>query len=799
MQQQRRWSAMFLALALCLLLWPSGISGAQPGGAGDASVPGGETGAVPGGADEAHPGEAGGSETQTAGQGAQPPPPTFVQAMERPEFVYVIVDGESGFTPVTFRTRGGILVEEEGFDTFVVDMAYGYETAESSVEESAYERVSRNVTDSMNTIYPSARGWWVYRIAASPNMVPTVFSYHSYSHMALGGIQWTQVHSFTVITEPYWESPDTLDWTDNEEYDPRWEQFGLNGRQPLLTGWAHATFTRRQLAVAFMNHLTSPQNTLLNEQQRQTLRELLDWNAEAEPNRDFPLLRRGSVASLTSLTLSQIDWDLVPIPPVLRLLLSGGLASLNSCVTAIRAFLHDQGSSPKRRRSEEDCERLAEISKDKFSVNVAYIEKPVGRGFCKSYHCAERGAKLAQALQKKKFKVQMCENEDLKPACVDVEAPSGECESLSRGGDCNGGTFELDPQEKTASLGGSGPLFPFNKKISSLRCQEAAEATAKHTPDVWTWSGEAQKSVCSEFDKLDVFFSLSPEFQAGTTDKLHLGFSNAVNMHTIKDSPSAGFFDWQTIDLQHVFGAPTVKVSSIRTLQLAATASWLSGLMGADEWKLAGEFDIMVCFFHPHSKPSTPGIRLHGRCAGSGILVSNEKFASFSPPKPLFVGDVFRRVRARTKCVVWEEFINLDDWVASPPCSHFSHLSTTLEMADEEYAGTTNDLYAVVNETKFRIFSSPKEREVRTIPIDLEQAYGSKTVKVEDVNRIGIVPLHGHHNKCLPKSLTLRAICAGKNGKSLEIERDIGRWLADGDRWSLDVHPDMWGVIQARV
>ncbi|RDA84818.1 hypothetical protein CP532_3173 [Ophiocordyceps camponoti-leonardi (nom. inval.)] len=810
---QRRRSALFLALALSLLIWPSGIIGARPGeGIGDGSLPGGDDEAHPGSPDEAHPGtpdEAGTSGTQQA----QPQIPTFVQTMEPHEFVYVIVDGESDFTPLRCRSRGGLLVEEDGFDTFVVDMAYGYETAESSVEESAYERVSRDLIDSMNTIYSSPYGWWIYRIAASPNMVPTVLSYKSYSHMALGGIQWTQIHSWTIIQERFWGEPELLDWTLNGEYNSSWEAFGLNGRQPLLAGFRRPdiALSRRQLAVAFMNHLTSRNNTLLDEERRQTLRELLDWNAEAEPSRDFPLLRRPLAPDLTSSILSQIDWDNVPIPPLLRLLLSGGLASLRQCIRAMRAMRYGvdpgSGSGSMRRRSEENCDKLAEVSKDEFNIKgTDFSERPGTRSFCKSYHCIKRGAKLGKTVGKQKeeaskFTVKICEDENMKPNCVDVEAAPDECVvvpdnykgrvsslqlnsttaacSFFTNGDCSGGTFELDPSEPMASLDSGSPLLPFNDKITSLRCREAAQLlnSQQHPSEVWTWSPEAQKSHCAEFDQLKIFFSLSGEFQAGTTDKLHLGFSNGVNMHDIKNSPPAGFYDWQDVDLQHVFGAPKVKVSSIRTVQLAATASWLSGLMGADEWKL-------------------DGLRIHGRCAGSGIEVKNDKFIKFSPPKALFVGDVFRTVRAHTKSIVWEEFINLDDWTVSPPCSHFKQLSVTLEIADEEYAGTTNDLYVVVNEAKFLIMSSPAEREVRTIPIDLEKAYGSKMIKVGDVNRIGIIPLHGHHNQCLPKSLTLRAICAGKDGKSLEIERNIGKWLSDAQQWSLDVTPDMWQVIQ---
>ncbi|PFH62182.1 hypothetical protein XA68_14723 [Ophiocordyceps unilateralis] len=744
MAMSQLWSALVLAFTTSLLLWP-GSSDAQP-----------------------------------------PPPPRFRYSMETAEFVYILIPGVLDVTPAMFRHRGGIFMADDM--TFDHDEAYGYD---NMGDHYAYTPVSTSIDETISGLYMSRRGWWLYRITASLNMMPRYTNGRGYSHAALGGVPWTMVHSFTVFLGN--EQPRAFVWQDNADYDPRWEAFGLSGPQPLLSGrGVPEGTTLRELAVSFMNGLTGPQNQLFNDSSLQTLRELFDWDVQAEPNRNFPLLRRFQPMSLVSASLAHLNWNQVTtIPPRLRLVLAGGLPTRSQCALALGAPGLGPSGFKRKRSEEESCQKLATLVQDKYGLAMVVQDKyglateDGERNTTRRLPRPEDMVKVDAAI------VLMCKNDNFNPPCIKFETPPGECvpvpdeylETVSAvlpnktagschiytGLDCTGTTIEI--QHSVPLSLWDEPLKPFNDQIGSIRCDGAyqpAEAVER-----WEWSPETMKEHCSHFDQLRLHFNLSSDRGSGTYDKLWLAFPGAPNMHPIVDGPPAGFEEWQTINLQEVFMSSRVEVAGLKSIGIAGTASFPTALFAMDEFTIAG-------------------IKLSARCAGSGIMVDNNKYLSLE--KSLKVGDRFGEAQKGATYALWEGGIGPEDWVAKPPCSHFEQLSLTLEVADESWAGTSNDLHALVGSGKFHLASHPSRREVFSIDMNLEEAFGSKVVKVGQISSLAIRS-EGGHDQALLHSVTMRAICAGR-GKSVMVETEVDKWIADGTQWSHQLEPEMWTEIQ---
>lgn len=155
---------------------------------------------------------------------------------------------------------------------------------------------------------------------------------------------------------------------------------------------------------------------------------------------------------------------------------------------------------------------------------------------------------------------------------------------------------------------------------------------------------------------------------------------------------------------------------------------------------------VCLCW---ESKADQPlGITLKARCAGSGINIVLDKFASLNKElqaKPTEPG----RFQYNRGWQAWADNVETKDWAAKPLCSHFQSLDINMHIADANWAGTDNSLYAKVGEGRFLLARHPSRREVFTVDIDLHKAYSSKLVPVPKVELVGIVS-EGGHDAVLP-------------------------------------------------
>ncbi len=203
---------------------------------------------------------------------------------------------------------------------------------------------------------------WIFRLATGPHMSPFPRNAEAPRVFSSYGIFWSQVQAYAASDGR--SDVTSLEWISNPDYDRRWEQFGASRySQPIFfpeSDWGEQ-YSRLVsiggdlfLPRRFMNELTNSRNPTFGDEQRLILRQLLDWDPELEPTRDFPLLRRTyskrlqkrvtflakltrSVSSLTTMALQQIDWSGIGLSLSLRMALEGGLPSPSQCAEALRA------------------------------------------------------------------------------------------------------------------------------------------------------------------------------------------------------------------------------------------------------------------------------------------------------------------------------------------------------------------------------------------------------------------------------------------------------------------------------
>ncbi|PHH80872.1 hypothetical protein CDD80_6431 [Ophiocordyceps camponoti-rufipedis] len=263
--------------------------------------------------------------------------PVFNHSMAAPSFVYCLVPGQFGVTPEMFRARGGIQL----------------------LPDSIYTPISTNPRRTIRGLYRHPLGWRLYRIAASPNMIPRGGGEsHGYSHSAVGGIPWTQVQAVTYFAEGTNYLPD-LTWVANAEYDARWEGFGLGSHQPLLSVHPYVPEDRdmRAFAMAFMDSLVGEENSGLEAERRALLDELLGWTLR----REFPVFVPGEAPSQPSTILGRVDWRRVRIPAELQQLLATGLANAATCAAAMLALDKTKRRPPRRRHVESSISTLVTL------------------------------------------------------------------------------------------------------------------------------------------------------------------------------------------------------------------------------------------------------------------------------------------------------------------------------------------------------------------------------------------------------------------------------------------------------
>ncbi|KID73740.1 uncharacterized protein G6M90_00g001370 [Metarhizium brunneum] len=213
---------------------------------------------------------------------------------------------------------------------------------------------------------------WIFRIATGPNVWlgewQDVLGNPMSMSRALGGLPWSQIINFTeldgtnadvrnlfeTLTErdpvvPPVVATMELSWMNNDDYDAAWGNYGSVRGIPHRVFDAPEGMTRMEMARDLMALVTSSR-VVPDAQRRQELRELLDWDIDAEPGRDFPLLRHGQPTTLEAAALSRIQWGQVQIPPNIQLALASGLVTIGQCGTALRQIRDAVNKGPKGKR-----------------------------------------------------------------------------------------------------------------------------------------------------------------------------------------------------------------------------------------------------------------------------------------------------------------------------------------------------------------------------------------------------------------------------------------------------------------
>ncbi|KAM0666056.1 hypothetical protein ACQRIU_003911 [Beauveria bassiana] len=369
--------------------------------------------------------------------------------------------------------------------------------------------------------------------------------------------------------------------------------------------------------------------------------------------------------------------------------------------------------------------------------------------------------------------VDICNNGPLDPPCTTVNAPRGKCvavpdehkdkvsgvkthkaDNICRfytKPDCKGKHFEAG--NHAADLWKYRPGF--NDNVASLRCDTLRLPKA---PERWEWTSKSKHQLCTRLDQLSIDFELANKYGSGTYDKIKLDFMGAAQKpHVIVEGPSPGYKVSQDIDMVNIFGQETVALDQIKGLQLLdeLTDHWFGG----DAWELFG------------------------------ISVRLNDFASTDKElqaKPTEQG----RFQYNRDWEVWTGEIKPQDWVAQPLCSHFYQINVNLHVADANYAGTNNDIYAKVGEKKFLVTRHPSRREVFTIDIDIKKAFKTSAVPVTKVDKVTILS-QGGHDAFLPSETTIYGWCSGSQTTLSHTQTNDG-WVYDGGEMVIELPPAKW-------
>ncbi|PQK12850.1 hypothetical protein BB8028_0003g14650 [Beauveria bassiana] len=383
--------------------------------------------------------------------------------------------------------------------------------------------------------------------------------------------------------------------------------------------------------------------------------------------------------------------------------------------------------------------------------------------------------------------VDICDNSPLNPPCTTVQAPRDQCVAVPEEykgkvsgvktdaadhickfyaePDCKGKHFEATNHAADLRQAQEGW---YNDKVASMRCDKLRLPKA---PERWEWKSTSYHQLCTRLDKLSIDFELANHIGSGTYDMIKLNFLGASRKpHVIVESPSPGYKVSQDIDMVDIFGSETVALDQIRGLQLLdrLTDHWLGG----DAWELFG-------------------IKLRGRCAGTGISVALNDYASTDKElqaKPTEPG----RFQYYRDWPVWSGPIHPKDWIGQPQCSHFSMINVNLHIADANYAGTNNDLYARVGKSEFLITRHPSRREVFTIDVDVKKAFKTKAVPVDKFDKVTILS-KGGHDGFLPSEATVYGWCSNsRTSLSHTQTNDDNTWVYDGGEMDIQLPISKW-------
>ncbi|OAA80398.1 Heat-labile enterotoxin, A chain [Akanthomyces lecanii RCEF 1005] len=606
-------------------------------------------------------------------------------------------------------------------------------------------------------------GQWLYEIRATPNILDNDFSEGEV--MALGGIHWRQIRRYTRMRDTTDNRVDEASWIDNPEYDAETYERGPNASR------CRVSTTFPSVLAGDSDNTDSDSSNSDNESNETTPPRRLFSAADRFMDQTPGVfeLYGGFPPSFTQYApRDDVPGPDHPAPP----------EAADAQVGSLLQHYIDMGAQELDRLFPDGNQMLQELLRDISPVGCPSLTgfgSHLGRSNLRVDQRARRGAQLD---------VDICKNSPLNPPCTTTKAPRGKCVAVPQeykdnvsgvkvhdtAGICR---FYLKPECQGEYFEGghhgvdlyqSRPKF--NDKVASFLCNTLKLDAA---PERWEWAPESEKALCARVDKLSFDFELANNYGSGTYDKIKLDFKGAGQKpHVIVEGPSPGYKTSQEIDMVDIFGMETVALDQIKRLRLLdeITDHWFGG----DPW------DVF-------------GITLKARCAGSEIDIVLDKFASLNKElqaKPTEPG----RFQYNRDWQAWADNVDTKNWAAKPLCSHFQSLDINLHIADANWAGTDNNLYAKVGEGRFLLARHPSRREVFTVDIDLKKAYSTKLVPVPKVELVGISS-EGGNDAVLPSEVTVYGICSGAH-TSLSVKQEIKDWVYDGQQLNIKLTPEMW-------
>ncbi|KAK2591516.1 hypothetical protein QQS21_010791 [Conoideocrella luteorostrata] len=539
---------------------------------------------------------------------------------------------------------------------------------------------------------PAQRAW-IVEIATSPNilMMSRARQNAGVAYLALGGMVWSQVVRFTEISPsqtgirepiatlreddafyPGWMNAVQLTWMTNLDYNRAWETYGAT--QGLMTGVFDNPpqgTSRAQLARDLVSAVTSSQ--LIREQpRRQRLRELLDWDIDREPHRDFPLLRTAQPPRLDASALPLIDWARVQIPPDVQIALASGLATAVQCTSALqpfRDFFLNKGprkSKREERKDDDACSQLSGLIKENKNIPSAchkvknielYIalsdkfmegtwdnvggtlEGPAGKAeffFAKAPDAGTR--KTISVDMKKYFGSDEIDISGIDKMTLNAQAIFWESWTSLR-------NDEFTVKDVTIRAQCSDPAFKAqdNKYVGINKSyhhpgkesfiwdffgeyKQKTVGTLKISPSDWSFT-----PPCTVIKDLKYHFKIASALGGGTFDKIFftLGEGKQIPLGSnVKD----GFSKEDSINLKEIFGKDTIDILDLK--------------------KIAVGDDLADSFLLKGDKWNFQGITFSATCADISKKMEMKKF-----------GSVGIEVQHKNNAPAWTGDISPQDWL----------------------------------------------------------------------------------------------------------------------------------------
>ncbi|RDA92855.1 hypothetical protein CP533_2871 [Ophiocordyceps camponoti-saundersi (nom. inval.)] len=696
----------------------------------------------------------------------------FNLQMETHAFGYVVVHPASHTDPAYFKEKGGIAVQDANPTD---DAAWLFNDA--THWNTTWISVHRDLKWISRSPYQWHNGTWVYKLALSPHIVdqPALKpdpKQADHNPRALGGIFWSQIHSWTHINE----NGQLSWWQTNSDYDSKWEDFGMTVPQHLFSNYQHlrkegdVEKSAREVALFFVGALTSTLNVDLTDERRQTLQKLMDWSIETDPWRDFPLLRRKErktlISHLITRFLRQVDWFRVNLKPQLIASLASGLASDEDCME-VDATVFDTGADKEKvQDSSEEGEVagtsvIAEVEQKPKRYNcetltVMALDKQPNAA--KSEHTPP-SLKPEHLVQSTRSEVYVCQKANLASPCTKIRADNRRCVDVPMafrqnvssvrpqltsgncyfftGNGCSGEKFEAS--YPGLSLAG-GNLHSFVNKTKSVRCNsdtvkpcDNCDGDDLDPRDKWVWTDETRPQLCSNIVELWFNINLTLGFQAGSR--------------------------WLRVDLQNVFGADMISLDRLKMMEVMAYQ-----IVASDR----GQLKIIDA-------------KLFAWCHKTDMKLWMDRFISNpkrEEPTKKNEGSVSWQ---------WKDKIELQDWIPESPCSYFEKLSVTVSMK----IPTKDGLYVDFNNRRLPL-ANVQDVGTHVTDIDMENVWGTKRLAPTDIGRVSIINDEKGAD-VLVDYVALRGICVGSSVPYvMTFRRGPDEWLNDGETWTLNASPRSW-------